>query len=50
MDIRDEDGYKIEIQLEPKGSLSLDELKRAFQQLDLSATDDTDASIKVNCY
>jgi len=49
IDVRDEDGYKIEIELEPTGSLSMDELKQAFQLLDMSTTDDTDASIKVNC-
>lgn len=48
IDVRDEDGYKIEIELEPTGSLSMDELKQAFQLLDMSTTDDTDASIKVN--
>jgi len=48
IDVRDEDSYKIEIQLEPTGSLSMDELKQAFQLLDMSITDDNEESIKVN--
>ena len=48
IDVEDEDSYKIEVQLEPTGSLSMDELKQAFQLLDMSITDDDEASMKVN--
>lgn len=36
------DGYSIEIQLRPTGSLSMEELKQAFQLLDITALDDDD--------
>ena len=45
--VPDQDEYQIEIQLEPTGSLSMDELKQAFQLLDMSITDDNEESIKV---
>jgi len=48
IDVQGEDDYKIEIQLEPTGSMSMDELKQAFQLLDMSIIDDNEESIKVN--
>lgn len=48
IDVKDEEDYKIEIELEPTGSLSIDELKQAFQLLDMSISDDNEESIKVN--
>ncbi len=47
IDVKDEDCYQIEVRLKPNGSLSMEELKQAFQLLDLSTTDDNDASITV---
>jgi len=41
IDVKGEDGYLIEIKLAPQGSLSMEELKQAFQLLDMSTLDDT---------